>query len=534
MPTTTSSTDPDRKLTDRPVALHHATPWWAHLIKWGLIALTVLLCVYIATKLADHGYTAWVVVVAFLGLIVLAVYGTKRAVPMKYLLPGLVLLLGLQVWPIVYTAATAFTNYGQGHIASKDDATAQDIAYSVKQVAGSKPYGLAVAVKEGESVTTGPLLFLLTDPQGKNFVGDAKGLTPLADSGVKVEMGSISTAPGYTILNLKQANQRSKELGQFAVPTANGGGIKASGISLAFEGRPTLVWDKKADTITDSETKKVYVAENAEWVPKDGQGEALPVGWKENVGFKNFQTVVNDPTYRTGFLKTFVWNVMFAALSVITTFLLGMLLALLLNDARIKGRSFYRSLLILPYAIPVFVSALVWASMFNQQFGLINNLTGLNIDWFGTTWGARTAVLLTNLWLGFPYMFIVCTGALQSIPSDVLEAAKIDGAGPLRTLRSIIMPLLLVAVGPLLIASFAFNFNNFGLIYLLTGGGPFNSGNAQFGSTDLLINLAYRFAINGSRPDYGLASALAIIIFFIVAFINIPGFLRSKALEEVN
>ncbi|GAB3582166.1 ABC transporter permease subunit [Calidifontibacter terrae] len=533
MPTTSSTPDLDSTVTSNPISLQTSTPWWAHTIKWGLIAATVLLCVYVSTKLADQGYTAWVVVVAFMALIVLAVYGTKRAVPLKYLLPGLVLLLGLQVWPIVYTAATAFTNYGQGHIASKEDATAQDIAYSVKQVAGSKPYGLAVAVKQGEPLTTGPLLFLLTDPQGKNFVGDANGLKPLTGD-VKVELGSISSAPGYTILNLKQANQRSKELNQLAVPTANGGGIKASGISLAFEGRPTLVWDKKANTMTDSDTKKVYVVKNAEWVPKDGKGDSLPVGWKENVGFKNFQTVINDPTYRTGFLKTFVWNVLFAAGSVISTFLMGMLLALLLNDARIKGRSFYRSLLILPYAIPVFVSALVWASMFNQQFGLINNLTGLNIDWFGTTWGARTAVLLTNLWLGFPYMFIVCTGALQSIPGDVLEAAKIDGAGPIRTLRSIIMPLLLVAVGPLLIASFAFNFNNFGLIYLLTGGGPFNSGNAQFGSTDLLINLAYRFAINGSRPDYGLASALAIIIFFIVALINIPGFMRSKALEEVN
>lgn len=521
--------------TDDPmITAHGHTPWWALVIKWVLIAASLALCLYVATKLADQGYTMWVVLVAFVAMIILAVYATKRAVPMKYLLPGLLLLLSMQVWPIVYTAATAFTNYGQGHIATKEEATTQDIAYSVQQVPGSKPYGLAVAVKDGTPIATGDLYFLLTDPAGKNFVGDKKGLTPLDSAGLKVENGQIKQASGYQILNLREANQRSKDLSNFAVPTPNGGGIKSSGISLAFEGKPTLVWDKKADTITDSQTKQVYVAKNAQWVPKSGEGSALPVGWKENVGLKNFQTVVTDPNYRDGFMRTFVWNVVFAAMSVLTTFILGMLLALLFNDSRMRGRGIYRSLLILPYAIPVFVSALVWRSMFNQEFGLINNITGLNVDWFGTTWGARTAVLITNLWLGFPYMFIVCTGALQSIPGDVMEAAKIDGANAFRTLRSIIMPLLLVAVGPLLIASFAFNFNNFGLIYLLTAGGPFNSGNAQFGSTDLLINLAYRFAINGTSPNYGLASALAIIIFFIVALISLPGFMRSKALEEVN
>jgi len=172
--------------------------------------------------------------------------------------------------------------------------------------------------------------------------------------------------------------------------------------------------------------------------------------------------------------------------------------------------------------------------MYNQDFGLINTLTHLNVDWLGDPWAAKAAILITNLWLGFPYMFIVCTGALQSIPGDVREAAKIDGAGPFRTLRSIIMPLLLVAVGPLLIASFAFNFNNFGLIFLLTGGGPFEADNTSIGSTDLLITYAYRLAISGVNPDFGLASTVSIFIFIIVALISYSGFRRTKALEEVN
>ncbi len=126
-----------------------------------------------------------------------------------------------------------------------------------------------------------------------------------------------------------------------------------------------------------------------------------------------------------------------------------------------RGQKIYRAVLIMPYAIPGFISLLVWASFFNRDFGLINDLTGLNINWFGETWNARAAVLLTNLWMGFPYMFLVCTGALQAIPSDLREAAKIDGASGWKHLTKIIFPLMLVSVAPLLVASFAFNFNNF-------------------------------------------------------------------------
>ncbi|GGB43743.1 sugar ABC transporter permease [Flexivirga endophytica] len=509
------------------------TPVWALALKWVAIAAALLLALYVASKLADHGHTLAVVGTAFVAMCVLVIYGTRRAVPMKYLFVGLALLIGLQVWPIVYTAMTAFTNYGQGHLASKEDATAQDIAYSVRQVPGSPTYTLTVAVKDGTSTVAGPLYFLLVDEKGHTFVGDAKGLNQLGKNGLTIDAGKITKAEGYTTLNLLQANKR-KDLSSFAVPTDGGGGIKASGFAAAYNGKPTLVWDKKADTITDTTTKQVYVAEGAQWVPQSGKGDALPVGWKENVGLANFRTLFTNSTIRDGFLGIFAWNIAFSVLSVLTTFVLGMLLALLLNDSRIKGRGIYRSLLILPYAIPVFVSALVWASMFNQQFGLINNLTHLNIDWFGSPWAARAAVLITNLWLGFPYMFVVCTGALQSLPGDVMEAAKIDGAGAWRTLRSITTPLLLVAVGPLLIASFAFNFNNFGLIYLLTKGGPFTGGNSQLGSTDLLITYAYRLALGGTNPNYGLAGAVAIIIFIIVGLLSFPGFLRSKALEEVN
>ena len=519
-------------------ALHlerRGTPLWATVVKWVIIGLVIAIGLYAIQVLISNGLALAVVGVALVLMAILAVYSTHRAVPLKYLLPGLLFLVFLQIWPIVYTVGTAFTNYGDGHALSKEEATANIIANSVREVEGSPRYRLSVAVKEGGDKATGDLAYLLTDPEGVSKVGTIEGLEDLPADGVeKSSTGKITKAPGYTVLNAREVNARSGDVNEFAVPTEGGGGIKAVGLSEAFEGKATVTYDKSADKLTDSATGQTYVTKDALWVPENGQGEAFPQGWKENVGFKNFQEVLTNETLRAGFLRIFLWNIAFSVLSVASTFVLGMLLALLFNDPRLKGKSFYRSILILPYAIPGFVTALVWAFMFNQDFGLINDLTHLNVDWLGNAWAAKAAILLTNLWLGFPYMFIVCTGALQSIPGEVREAAKIDGAGPVRTLTSIIMPLLLVAVGPLLIASFAFNFNNFSLIFLLTGGGPFEADNSSIGSTDLLITYAYRLAFSGVNPDYGLASTVSIFIFALVALMSYSGFRRTKSLEEVN
>jgi arabinogalactan oligomer/maltooligosaccharide transport system permease protein len=502
--------------------------------KWLLIGLTLVVVAIVAQKLIAQGAWIGVVILAFVAMCVLVIYGTGRSVPLKYLLPGLVLLVGLQIWPIAYTVATSFTNYGDGHLESKQQSIEANIANSVREVPNTSRYRLSVAVKQGSDPATGESFYLLTDLAGKTFVGDKIGLSDLPDADVeKAGNGRITKAKGYQILTGIQVNAR-KDLNDFAVPTKDGGGIKRVGLSEAFEGKAILSYDKASDTLIDSKTHTAYVPRNARWVPKDGQGDALSVGWKENVGLKNFSNVLTNETLRAGFLKIFAWNFVFAVVSVVSTFVLGMLLALLLNSSRLRGKGLYRSLLILPYALPGFVTALVWSSMFNQDYGLINKILHLNIDWLGDPWAAKAAILITNLWLGFPYMFIVCTGALQSIPGDVLEAAKIDGASAVRTVRSIIMPLLLVAVGPLLIASFAFNFNNFGLIFLLTGGGPFEAANTTIGSSDLLITYAYRLAFSGPNPNYGLAATVSIFIFFIVAVMSYQGFRRSKALEDVN
>lgn len=506
-------------------------------IKWVLILAVMGAILWMATQLAAAGNTMAVVIAGLVGMGILAVYATRRAVPMKYLVPGLLFMALFQLWPVLYTANLSMTNYGDGHLYTKEASVKDIVAQSVREVPNTPRYKMSIATKGKGDPATADLVLLLTKPDGSMYVGDKNGLTPLPATGVeKTSLGKITKAPDYTVLTARQANQRSKDLSTIAVPTSDGGGIKPVGLSEAYEGRSTVKYDSAADKLVDSSTTPptVYVPKDARWVNAADPSQSFPQGWKENVGFANYTRIFTDSTIRDGFLGIFIWNVVFAVVSVLSTFLLGMLIALLFNDPRLRGKGIYRSLLILPYALPGFVTALVWKGMFNQDYGIINQTLHIGVDWLGTPFGAKAAILITNLWLGFPYMFIVCTGALQSIPQDVREAATIDGANAFRTLRSIIMPLLLVAVGPLLLASFAFNFNNFGLIYLLTKGGPFNGQDTSIGSSDLLITYAYRLAFSGSAPNYGFAAAVSVVIFLLVALMSIPGFRRTKALEEVN
>jgi arabinogalactan oligomer/maltooligosaccharide transport system permease protein len=247
--------------------------------------------------------------------------------------------------------------------------------------------------------------------------------------------------------------------------------------------------------------------------------------------FEHYAKLITDDRVRGPFIAVFIWTVIFAALTVVTTFAVGLLLALVL-DKPIFGKRIYRSILILPYAIPSLISILIWGGIFNKDYGAINQLFGLEIAWFEDANFARFAVILVNLWLGFPYFYLVSSGALQAIPTELSEAAAIDGANGRQIFSKITLPLLLQILTPLLIASFAFNFNNFNLIYLLTGGGPRDETAGEIaGATDILISYTYSIAFGSYIQDLGLASAISVIIFALVASISLYGIRRSKVLE---
>jgi arabinogalactan oligomer/maltooligosaccharide transport system permease protein len=428
---------------------------------------------------------------------------------------------------VLYTIYVSTTNYGTGNILSKDRAIEQIERNSIGAGEEAIRYELQVLA---EGSVDGPIAYLLVDPEGRFLLGTADGLRLLDEEEVD-QAGTRNTIAGYVALNLGQAQDRKTDIETFRVPSDQGE-IVNDGFRSAFAKLQRLRYDAGANTMVDAVDGTVYEVEGGYFV--DPSGKQLLPGWRSSVGVDNYERLFTDDDVRGPFVRVFVWTVLFALLSVMTTFALGLGLAMVFNNARMKGRRIYRSLIIIPYALPSFMTALVWRGMFNQSFGVINRWLGINAAWLDGQWLPYVSILIVNLWLGYPYMWLVCTGALQSIPTDLNEAAFVDGATGVTAFRRITFPLLMTAVAPLLIASFAFNFNNFNIIYLLTEGKPPISG-SDAGRTDILISYTYKLAFAGGRgADYGFASAVSLIIFILVAAISAFSFRYTKTFEETR
>ncbi|MDO8306778.1 MAG: ABC transporter permease subunit [Actinomycetota bacterium] len=516
---------------------------------------------------------------------------TKKFIPAKYVIIGAIFLTAFQIIPVIYNISIAFTNYSTGHIGTQPEAIEAIVRDSAAQTENSVTYDMIPATDSGgdlvliltpqvfadEAAVTDPAT---TEPVETEFGGtdepvetefDGEGTTdsaspvPSGDGDMNVatpaddtsypptyigtpegidevepstvqrdEFGTVTGVEGYTNVPESDLASNDAALAGYDVPGPDGGLIQPQGLSTAVELEPTLVYDPVADTFTSLQTGTVYTdnGEGSYTDPNNPDDELLP-GWRETVGFKNFFRIFSDPDISGPFFIVFVWTFVYAIVTVLLTFALGLGLAIVMNKPGMRGQRVYRSLLVIPYAVPAFLSILVWAALLNDDFGAINQVLGTSIPWlFDPTW-AKVSCILVNLWLGLPYMFLISTGALQAIPSELQEAARVDGARNWQVFRLVNLPLLLVALTPLLIASFAFNFNNFNNIYLLTGGGPAMDGSNVAGATDILISYTYKVAFAaGKGNDYGLAAAVSIIIFMIVGTISAISFSRSKAIRE--
>ncbi|MEJ1088584.1 ABC transporter permease subunit [Microbacterium sp. Mu-80] len=506
--------------------------WALLLVKVVLLGLILALALYAGLVLSRTGQ--WVVAVIVVAVAALAVwiYFSRGRLPAKYLMPGLVFLFVFQVFAALYTGYVAFTNYGTGHNSDKDSAVNALMLSAQERVPDSPAYELTVLEQLGE------FSFLVTAPDGDVAVGGTDRPLEQVD-GAEMDGDKAVGLDGYTALSFGDIVANQSQIADMSVPISddpNDGALRTPDGSRAYVYTSALEYDEAAGTMTDTRTGVVY-SDIGTGAFTAADGTELTPGWKIVVGFDNFTRAFSEESIRAPFVSVLIWTFVFAFLSVFTCFALGLFLAIVFNDPRMKSKKYYRVLMILPYAFPGFLSALVWAGMMNQEFGFLNVVLfgGADIPWLTNEWLAKFSIILVNLWLGFPYMFLICTGALQSIPDDVQEAARVDGANAWQIFRSIKLPLLFVAVAPLLISSFAFNFNNFSLIYMLTGGGPRDvTAGVNVGATDILITMVYKVAFVGSTSDYGLASAFSIIIFILVATISVIAFRRTKALEDLN
>lgn len=449
------------------------------------------------------------------------IYLSKRTKASKWLIPGTILLIIFQIYPVLYTAVTAFSNYSTGHSVTRDEAIEGLIEQNTNQVEDGTQYQFKV-IEDGSRRA----LLLTNIADGTFAIGDNKSLTT-TDSG-EIPLGWKEVSQD----RLRKSDYQSW-LTNLRIPIKESNIIKVESFDTASEYKYVLRYDASRDAMVDIDSGEVLKEKDGSFYYIDGT--EMEPGWRIWVGFQNFTDVVTNDRIRGPFFRVLIWTFAYAILSVLTTFLLGLLLATTLNTPRIRGQRVLRSILIIPYAIPGFLSILIWAGLLNDDFGMLNRALGTSIPWlFDANW-AKVSTLLVNLWLGFPYMFLITTGALQSIPSELAEAAEVDGATPRQAFTKIKLPLLLVTIAPLLIGSFAYNFNNFGGIYLLTGGGPAMNDSDTAGATDILISYTYKLAFaSGQGAQYGLATAVSIIIFFIVATVSALSFRRTRALENLN
>lgn len=255
------------------------------------------------------------------------------------------------------------------------------------------------------------------------------------------------------------------------------------------------------------------------------------------IGLGNYKEILAGPLQPI-FIPVFIWTVVFALLSAGGTYLIGLIFALILSNENMKERGVYKALLILPWAIPGTISMLVWKGLFNEQFGGLNmllmkfHLINANIPWLTETAWCRTAIIIVNLWLGFPWMMNICLGALSAVDKSYYEAAEIDGASRWQRFKSITLPSITASSLPLVISSFAMNFNNFMISYIINEGGPARPDTIFAGTTDILGGAAYKLTASTFRYDY--SATLSVLIFFLVGTLSFIQMRKTGAFEEVE
>jgi maltose/maltodextrin transport system permease protein len=456
------------------------------------------------------------------------IFKTKKNSHLKFLYPGLVTFFVFMVLPILFTIYISFTNLKTGHFLTMEE-TERILLEEVIIAKDKNSYSYTLS-KEGE------LYSLDVSSNGQylsaSFNLDENDLIKLTKT-TEVKKSLLESDQVFKILPIL------KKL-KFALPSGTILKIHRTNLMLNLISRYTVIKNKDGIRWLKDNTDGIIYKPNLKSGYYEFENKNLIPGFYVNVGLSNFMALVNNESISSSFLRVFIWTLIWSFTTVLLTFVFGMFLAIILNEKSLSLKRIYRILFIIPYSIPFFISILIFKGMLNKDFGIINEMLSTfgipPLSWLETPLMAKISCVMVNLWLGFPYMFLVTTGILQSIPESIYEAAKLDGASKWITFKKLTLPLLMTGVRPLLIGSFAFNMNNFVGIYLLTGGGPPIAGaTTSVGTTDILISYTYRLAFEGgSGQDFGLASAIALCIFFIITILTMLNFKLTKSKMSVT
>jgi maltose/maltodextrin transport system permease protein len=488
-------------------------------LQWAIAGVASIALLWLVFSLWTAGQAMPAVGLLVLGGSAIYVYGTAQTVAWKYLFPGVAGMLVFVAFPLLYTVQIGFTNYSSNNLLDFERARSYLLDQTVVDEAGARPFTLHAQ---------GNALVLKLAPQEGS--ADGSQVQPL----VSPPLPAQGAAPGTPLvmqplggtalgepLNLRDLIRHRSQLSALQLQLPGGAVIRYAG--LREFGPITPLWRANADgTLTQLLSGSVYTPNRKSGFFETAQGERMQPGFKVGIGFANYTRMLLDADFRGPFVSIFIWTVVFAGLTVLFSTALGMTLAVVLEWPALKHRTLYRTLLFLPYAVPGFISILVFKGLFNQNFGEINGildaLLGVRPAWFADPTLAKVMILIVNTWLGYPYIMILCSGLIKAIPSDLYEASAIAGAKPLTNFFKITAPLIAKPLTPLLISAFAFNFNNFVLISLLTDGRPdYLNTKLPAGTTDILVSYTYRIAFTDSGQNFGLAAAISTLIFVMVA-----------------
>ncbi|ADO50367.1 maltose ABC transporter permease MalF [[Enterobacter] lignolyticus] len=490
--------------------------WWqSDAMKWSVMALLGLLVCYLVALMYAQGEYLFAIMTLILSSVGLYIFANRKAYAWRYVYPGIAGMGLFVLFPLICTIAIAFTNYSSTNQLTFE--RAQQVLLDRSYQAGkSFNFGLYPAGHEWR-------LALTDGDSGKNFLS-----APFAFGGEqKITLQEADSLPAGERATLRIITQNRQALNLLTAVLPDGSKVVMSSLRQ-FSGTRPLYTQAADGLLTNNQTGAKYRPNDdiGYYQALEG-GEKLSPGYTVTIGWKNFMRVFTDEGIQKPFIAIFAWTVVFSLLTVLLTVAVGMVLACVVQWEALKGKAIYRVLLILPYAVPSFISILIFKGLFNQSFGEINMmlsaLFGIKPAWFSDPTTARSMIVIVNTWLGYPYMMILCMGLLKAIPDDLYEASAMDGAGPFQNFFKITLPLLIKPLTPLMIASFAFNFNNFVLIQLLTNGGPDRLGTTTpAGYTDLLVSYTWRIAFEGGGgQDFGLAAAIATLIFLLVGALAI-------------
>jgi len=490
---------------------------------WFTLVFFALLAGYLIVLMYARGEYLFAILTLVLAGLGLFIYGNRHAYSWRYIYPGLAGMALFVLFPLACTITIAFTNYSSLHQLTFERAqgvllqqqfradTAWDFAL---WPAGEKWRLTLTSPDNNEVLASAPFAFTASAPQTLAM--------------------TRQPAPSGNKAGLRIITQNRQALSQLTARLPDGKLLRMSSLRQFSGTQPLYQLGKDGKQLTNIQNGKIYYPDMSTGFYQSAEAETLSPGFIVSIGWKNFLRVFQDAGIQKPFLSIFLWTVIFSLLTVLLTTAVGMVLACVVQWEALKGKAVYRMLLILPYAVPAFISILIFKGLFNQSFGEVNlllgNLFGIKPAWFSDPLTAKTMLIIVNTWLGYPYMMILCMGLLKAIPDDLYEASAMDGASAIQNFFLITLPLLIKPLTPLMIASFAFNFNNFVLVQLLTNGGPDRIGTTTpAGHTDLLVSYTWRIAFEGGGgQDFGLAAAIATLIFLLVGVLAVINLKASR------